>query len=78
MFVNERNELEYVDSDMEPLDYTHQPTYDAAGSDDDPFQNDDEEGGFDPDDEPDFERDYDRSYEDEQGYLDAQGGAEAA
>ncbi len=84
VFVNERNELEYVDSDMEPLDYTHPPTDDAAGSDgdpfrdDDPFQNDEEEDGFDPEDDPDFGPDFDRGYEDEQGYLDARGDAEAA
>jgi uncharacterized protein YhaN len=78
VFVNERNELEYVDSDVEPLDYTHQPMDDAAGSDDDPFQGDEEEGGFDPDDDPDFGPDFDHGYEDEQGYLDARGDAEAA
>ena len=78
VFVNERNELEYVDSDAEPLDYTHQPMDDAAGSDDDPFQDDEEEGGFDPDDDPDFGPDFDHGYEDEQGYLDARGDAEAA
>jgi uncharacterized protein YhaN len=78
VFVNERNEMEYVDSDVEPVDYTHQPTDDAAGSDDDSFQDDEEEGGFDPDDDADFGRDFDHGYEDEQGYLDARGDAEAA
>ncbi len=78
VFVNERNELEYVDSDVEPLDYTHQPIDDAAGSDDDPFQGDEEESGFDPDDDPDFGPGFDHGYEDEQGYLDARGDAEAA
>jgi uncharacterized protein YhaN len=77
VFVNEKNELEYVDSDVEPLDYAHQPAYDAPGSDDDPFP-DDDEGRFNPDDDPDFGPDFDRSYEDEQGYLDARGDAEAA
>ena len=77
VFVNEKNELEYVDSDVEPLDYAHQPAYDAAGSDDDPFP-DDDEGGFNPDGDPDFGPDFDRSYEDEQSYLDARSDAEAA
>ena len=67
--------MEYVDSDVEPSDYTHQPMYDAAGSGDDSFQDDEEPGGFDPDDEPDFGEDYDRAYEEEQGYLDARGDA---
>ena len=39
---------------------------------------DDEEGGFDAEDDPDFGPDFPRGYEDEQGYLDARGDAEAA
>jgi hypothetical protein len=78
VFVNERNELEYVDSDAEPLDYTHQPADGAADSDDDPLQDDEEEDSFDPEDDPDFGPDFPRGYEDEQGYLDARGDAEAA
>ena len=77
VFVNERNELEYVDSDAESSDYTHQPEDGAAGPDDGPFP-DDEEGGFDAEDDPDFGPDFPRGYEDEQGYLDARGDAEAA
>ena len=78
VFVNERNELEYVDSDAEPSDYTHQPEDGAAGPDDDPFPDGDEGGRFDGEDEPDFGPDFPRNYDDEQSYLDARGDAEAA